>query len=512
MTIQQQTGGLRRLVSAMALCMAGFAAPQLASAQTAEIYGSLGNFDVANTTGHDACGFEVEVEGVAPVDIPYTFSVNRYGSPRITPTATGSLVRWETRVDASTNSCSTRTVPHAPNSGFGGTCYQWNGATYDGSGCEHFGISLYQNPGKVSSRWLAPDPANPGSLVAVGSIMPIAQPYYYAVPPAVVNVGDAPQVAVEVEAPEPAEAPNLYGDAQWMRIYVIQSPREITLDELMTDNTIVPQDLTQLESDWQIVQDEPVAGGNGRRKRHRNQGSLLPTTQSVVRRIELHEFTGAYDPVTHEALCADGLCNAPAADEIGEIISAQNTAVLVQTDTVGITRSGTGSGNVDSVDRLISCGSKCIVPYEQGTLVQLTAKAGSGSTFAGWTGACTGTQTTCAVTATGHVAVGATFTAAVKTGGGGGGGGGGGTGGTTAGITLSVKTAGGKGLITSTNGAINCGKTCSTTVNAGTSVTLNATPEPGFSFVNWSGACAGNAPTCTVAVNRTATAQANFTK
>jgi hypothetical protein len=502
-------GGVQTLLSALAFCMAGLTGPQVVSAQTAEIYGSLGNFDVVNNTGHNACGFEVEIEGASPAEIGSTFSVNRYGVPEIAATPAGTVVRWKTAVDASGMICATQTVPHAPNSGFGGTCYQWNPTTYPGSGCEHFGIGLYKNPGKVTSRWLAPDPANPGQLAPTGSIMAIAQPYYYPVPPAVVNVGAAPQIAVEVEAPEPAEAPSLYGDAQWMRIYLVQVPREVTLDELLTDNTLIPQDLTQLESDWQIVQDEPVAGGNGKRKRHRNQGSLLPTTQSVVRRIELHEFTGAYDPVTHEALCADGLCNVPAADEIGDVISAQMTAVLVQTDTVGVTKAGNGSGNVDSVDRLISCGSKCVVPYEQGTLVQLTAKPSSNSSFAGWTGACAGTQLTCAVTATSHVLVGATFNATPKTGGGGGGGGGGTT---TAGLTLSVKSAGGKGLITSSSGAINCGKSCSTTVAAGTSVTLNASPEPGFFFVNWTGACTGNAPTCTIAVNSTATAQANFNK
>lgn len=85
-----------------------------------------------------------------------------------------------------------------------------------------------------------------------------------------------------------------------------------------------------------------------------------------------------------------------------------------------------------------------------------------------------------------------------------------------AGITApqlaSAQTAGGKGLIASTSRAINCGNRCSTTVAVGTSVTLSATPEPGFFFVNWSGACAGNVPTCTIAVNSTATAQANFNK
>lgn len=41
-------GGLRTLMSGMALRMAGIKALQLVTAQTAEIHGSLGNFDVVN--------------------------------------------------------------------------------------------------------------------------------------------------------------------------------------------------------------------------------------------------------------------------------------------------------------------------------------------------------------------------------------------------------------------------------------------------------------------------------
>jgi uncharacterized repeat protein (TIGR02543 family) len=41
---------------------------------------------------------------------------------------------------------------------------------------------------------------------------------------------------------------------------------------------------------------------------------------------------------------------------------------------------------------------------------------------------------------------------------------------------------------------------------------MTATPETGFTFVSWSGACTGTAATCTVTVNGNATAQANFTK
>ena len=149
-------------------------------------------------------------------------------------------------------------------------------------------------------------------------------------------------------------------------------------------------DPAQLEANYSIIQDEPAAGGNGKRKRKRNQGNIDPTTRAVVRRIEMYSFTGQYDPITHEALCADGTCDTPGGDEIGDLISVQMTGANVQPDAVLVTK--TGNGTVDSADKLISCGNKCKQPYNAGTLVTLTAKAGSGSSFVGWTGACIGTE------------------------------------------------------------------------------------------------------------------------
>jgi hypothetical protein len=64
-------------------------------ADTATIYGSLGNFDVVNNTGQSAHGFEIELEGLQPADVVYSFSAQRYGASRIVPTATGVIVRWE---------------------------------------------------------------------------------------------------------------------------------------------------------------------------------------------------------------------------------------------------------------------------------------------------------------------------------------------------------------------------------------------------------------------------------
>jgi len=67
--------------------------------------------------------------------------------------------------------------------------------------------------------------------------------------------------------------------------------------------------------------------------------------------------------------------------------------------TVSVT--GTGSGTVMSTNVPgIDCGNghnACSLQYASGTTVHLAAAAGGSSMFAGWTGACTGTGTTCSV-------------------------------------------------------------------------------------------------------------------
>ena len=72
--------------------------------------------------------------------------------------------------------------------------------------------------------------------------------------------------------------------------------------------------------------------------------------------------------------------------------------------------SGNGTGTVTSSPGGISCGSTCSASFMPGTLVTLSEVAASGSTFAGWSGACSG-MTACAVTMNGDQSVTATFTA-----------------------------------------------------------------------------------------------------
>jgi uncharacterized protein (TIGR03437 family) len=77
--------------------------------------------------------------------------------------------------------------------------------------------------------------------------------------------------------------------------------------------------------------------------------------------------------------------------------------------TLTITTSGTGSGTVSSSPAGTSCGSGCL-SFAAGTVVTLTATPNTGSTFAGWSGACAGTGT-CILTMTDNKTVTATFVA-----------------------------------------------------------------------------------------------------
>ena len=60
--------------------------------------------------------------------------------------------------------------------------------------------------------------------------------------------------------------------------------------------------------------------------------------------------------------------------------------------------------------------------------------------------------------------------------------------------------------------ALNCGSACSAKYNAGTAVTLTATPPLGKGFVGWSGACTGTAAQCTVTMTGNLSTTAAFTK
>jgi len=70
----------------------------------------------------------------------------------------------------------------------------------------------------------------------------------------------------------------------------------------------------------------------------------------------------------------------------------------------------------------------------------------------------------------------------------------------TAGCNLTVINEGG-GIVTSVSGSIDCGEECSASYDTTATETLEATPDSGFTFVGWEGACTGTAA-CQVTIGQ----------
>ncbi len=159
--------------------------------------------------------------------------------------------------------------------------------------------------------------------------------------------------------------------------------------------------------------------------------------------------------------------------------------------TLSVAKAGNGAGTVSSSPSGVSCGGTCSASFTSGTSVTLTAAAASGSTFAGWSGACSGTAS-CTVSMTQARSVTATFNSSATT------------------FALSVSKAGsGAGTVTSSPSGINCGSTCSANYANATSVTLTAAAASGSTFAGWGGACSGTG-NCTVSMTAARSVTATF--
>jgi hypothetical protein len=149
--------------------------------------------------------------------------------------------------------------------------------------------------------------------------------------------------------------------------------------------------------------------------------------------------------------------------KLGEVVS----------HTLMVTKGGTGTGTVTSDPPGIDCGSDCSEVYDEGTEVELTAVADSGSIFAGWSG-----DSDCQdglVTMDGDKTCIAIFNAQPS-----------GT------YTLTVNKGGdGSGRVISFPRGIDCGGRCSGSFSSGRRVNLVAIPSSGSTFGGWLGDCSG---------------------
>ena len=169
-----------------------------------------------------------------------------------------------------------------------------------------------------------------------------------------------------------------------------------------------------------------------------------------------------------------------------------------------VTKSGAGSGVVEtskSSYNFNSDGTTCYNCFKSGTIVNMVAKADSGSSFSNWTGCDSSTGNSCKMTMSQAKSVTINFNKS-----------------DTAKYIKISKTAG--GTVTSSDGKINCGLTCDASYSEKVEVTLTAKADTGYQFSGWvnskecdiSSTNADGSGECKVTMTKGKTLRANFKK
>jgi Divergent InlB B-repeat domain len=171
--------------------------------------------------------------------------------------------------------------------------------------------------------------------------------------------------------------------------------------------------------------------------------------------------------------------------------------------TLVVSVSGTGYGWISSNDDAIACSqisppsrphptplNHCSETVAPGTMITLSVHAAQHSSFTGWGGACSGTDT-CMVTVDQARLVTAQFAINNQT-------------------LQVVEDGNGTGTVTSDVGGVSCGATCSAQIPYGTPVTMTAVADSGSSFTGWSGVDCPGTGSCTFELVADTTVTATF--
>ena len=279
------------------------------SARASIAYGSINNFDTVNDTGHVCHGFEIEIEDCQSTDIGYTYDYNHYGACQITednsvPGHPKTLIRWASKKNPDGSWASHTAIPSGPINPTDG--HQFTNPSVNFGG-EHFGVGYGAPVGAIRYRWLIDDGS--GNLINGGDVQ-VATPVFVYYPP----VANFPaQVQAAIQPPPAPEVPvKEFGDPIWVKEIrtTTHNNQKVHLRDLVSDDPDDADDKNwrngepdEVEVEWQLLQtdfnqaDGGVNGNLDAAPENLNNGDEV-----VTRRYEFFAYTGPLDDETGEAM------------------------------------------------------------------------------------------------------------------------------------------------------------------------------------------------------------------
>jgi len=506
------------------------------NAGAATTIGDLNNFDTLNDTGQVCYGFEIEIDGVRSTDITYTFDWNHYGAPKIREDNSDPLnpkvfVRYESTRDSSgqlgANGSFTNMAAPTITPPQGHTCTDVS----VNEGCEHFGVGYYGTPTAIKYNWLVD--AGGGNLAYFGTPVAVAAPKFVYTPAAPAQPA---QVVAAIPAPVVPVPGKTFGDPSWVKVIktTTHSVNPVALQDLVSDDgdgdglaDWQNGEPNEVETEWHLLQVNPSnpakAGLEG------VADDMGDGSEHVTRRYEFYRYGAAPDTLdgeNGEAMCSEvnpttdpndpgflhGVGTEVAVtDANGDTYFVNCAAQVVVGNYIGAQMAGfAAEAPLGLIDHLQDGESGA--PYTPRTVIVggntpfvITIPNGSlppGLSIDPLSGVLDGTPTaggdfpfTLHATDASNVSASQAYSLHI------------------AGLAapqvdlIVVKQGSGSGTVAGSG--IDCGLNCSVHVDAGTAVTLTATPANGSFFTGWGGDCSGTG-TCSPTMDRARSVTATF--
>lgn len=207
----------------------------------ASVHGTLANFDVVNDSGHDAWGFEIEIEddrydrpgmitSVFGLDrvfgwiSPDPGAVVRFGKPTVEYLpGFGARITYGGKVGGVA-------TPSAPFSTTGESCWPGANANWKATSCDHFGVSTYGSPLRTNYSWLLDDGAGGITKLPAKVPAPIIQ-----IQPPVPNQPPPPPRMI-LPAPDPVPGAGPEDNAYWVNVIKTELKDNVDLNDLLAGN------------------------------------------------------------------------------------------------------------------------------------------------------------------------------------------------------------------------------------------------------------------------------------